>query len=37
MPKWMASIDKITAGRAFGLSALLAGVNLGNKLVISLQ
>jgi len=30
MPKWMASIDKITAGRAFGLSALLAGVNPKN-------
>ncbi len=30
MPKWMATIDEFTAGRAFGLSALLAGVNPKN-------
>ena len=30
MPKWMATIDEFTAGRAFGLSALLAGVNPEN-------
>ncbi len=30
MPKWMATIDTITAGRAFGLAALLAGVNPKN-------
>lgn len=30
MPKWMATIDKFTAGRAFVLSALLAGVNPKN-------
>ena len=30
MPKWMESIDEFTAGRAFGLSALLAGVILKN-------
>jgi hypothetical protein len=30
MPKWMATIDSFTAGRAFGLSALLAGVNPKN-------
>jgi threonine/homoserine/homoserine lactone efflux protein len=30
MPKWMATIDQFTTGRAFGLSALLAGVNPKN-------
>jgi hypothetical protein len=30
LPKWMAAIDSFTAGRAFGLSALLAGVNPKN-------
>jgi hypothetical protein len=30
MPKWMATIDSFTAGRALGLSALLAGVNPKN-------
>ena len=30
MPKWMATIDQFTAGKAFGLSALLAGVNPKN-------
>lgn len=30
MPKWMATVDSFTAGRAFGLSALLAGVNPKN-------
>ena len=30
MPRWMATIDEFTAGRAFGLSALLAGVNPKN-------
>jgi hypothetical protein len=30
MPGWMATIDKFTAGRAFGFSALLAGVNPKN-------
>jgi hypothetical protein len=30
MPKWMAAIDSFTAGRAFGLSALLAGLNPKN-------
>ncbi len=30
MPKWMATIDTITAGKAFGLAALLAGVNPKN-------
>ena len=30
MPKWMATIDAFTPGQAFGLSALLAGVNPKN-------
>src|SRR6266700_1576835 len=30
MPKWMATIDTFTAGKAFGLAALLAGVNPKN-------
>jgi hypothetical protein len=30
MPKWMATVDSFTAGRALGLSALLAGVNPKN-------
>jgi threonine/homoserine/homoserine lactone efflux protein len=30
MPKWMATIDTITAGKAFGLAFLLAGVNPKN-------
>ena len=30
MPKWMASIDSLTAGRSFGLGALLAGLNPKN-------
>ena len=30
MPKWMATIDSFTAGKAFGLAALLAGVNPKN-------
>ncbi len=30
MPKWMATIDKCTAGKAFGLAVLLAGVNPKN-------
>ena len=30
MPKWMETIDKITAGKAFGLGALLAGLNPKN-------
>jgi hypothetical protein len=30
MPKWMAAIDSFTAGRALGISALLAGVNPKN-------
>lgn len=30
MPKWMATIDAIGAGKAFGLAALLAGVNPKN-------
>ena len=30
MPRWMATIDEFTAERAFGLSALLAGVNPKN-------
>ncbi len=29
-PKWMAAIDSFTAGRALGISALLAGVNPKN-------
>jgi heme/copper-type cytochrome/quinol oxidase subunit 4 len=30
MPKWVTTIDKFTPGKAFGLSALLAGVNPKN-------
>ena len=30
MPSWMAAIDTITAGKAFGLGALLSGVNPKN-------
>ena len=30
MPKWMAAIDALTPGRAFGLAAMLAGVNPKN-------
>ncbi len=30
VPKWMAAIDRFTAGRAFGFGALLAGVNPKN-------
>lgn len=30
MPKWMAGVDAITAGKAFGLALLLAGVNPKN-------
>jgi threonine/homoserine/homoserine lactone efflux protein len=30
MPKWMATIDAISAGKAFGLAVLLAGVNPKN-------
>jgi hypothetical protein len=30
MPKWMATIDTFSAGKAFGISALLAGVNPKN-------
>jgi hypothetical protein len=30
MPKWMAALDSFTAGRSFGLAALLAGVNPKN-------
>ena len=30
MPKWMASIDQFTPGKAFGFAALLAGVNPKN-------
>src|SRR5947209_8718624 len=30
MPKWMATIDTITAGKAFGLAALLVGANPKN-------
>jgi len=30
MPTWMAAIDSFTSGRAFGISALLAGVNPKN-------
>jgi hypothetical protein len=40
MPKWMAAIDSFTAGRAFGLSALLAGLspkNLGLALAAALS
>ena len=30
MPKWMEAIDTFTVGKAFGLAALLAGVNPKN-------
>lgn len=30
MPKWMSSIDSMTAGKAFGLGALLSGINPKN-------
>ena len=30
MPKWMASIDQFTPGKAFGFAAILAGVNPKN-------
>jgi threonine/homoserine/homoserine lactone efflux protein len=30
MPKWMSTIDSMSAGKAFGLGALLAGVNPKN-------
>ena len=30
MPKWMASIDQFTPGKAFGFAAVLAGVNPKN-------
>ncbi|MGH8977819.1 MAG: GAP family protein, partial [Acidimicrobiia bacterium] len=30
MPKWMAGVDTLTAGKAFGLGVLLAGVNPKN-------
>jgi len=30
LPKWMAAVDSMTAGRAFGLGALLSGVNPKN-------
>jgi threonine/homoserine/homoserine lactone efflux protein len=30
MPKWMATIDSFTAGKSFGLGALLSGVNPKN-------
>jgi heme/copper-type cytochrome/quinol oxidase subunit 4 len=30
MPKWMATIDKFTPGKAFGIAVLLAGVNPKN-------
>jgi hypothetical protein len=34
MPKWMSSIDSMTAGRALGLGALLSGVNPKNLALI---
>ncbi len=34
MPKWMSSIDTMTAGRALGLGALLSGVNPKNLTLI---
>jgi threonine/homoserine/homoserine lactone efflux protein len=34
MPKWMSSIDSITAGKALGLGALLSGVNPKNLALI---
>jgi hypothetical protein len=30
MPKWMSTIDSFTAGKSFGIAALLAGVNPKN-------
>jgi len=33
MPKWMAGIDAFTAPKAFGLAALLGGVNPKNLLL----
>ena len=36
MPKWMASIDSLAPGKAFGLGVLLAGVNPKNLLLASL-
>jgi threonine/homoserine/homoserine lactone efflux protein len=30
MPSWMAAIDKVTAGKAFGLGALMSGINPKN-------
>jgi threonine/homoserine/homoserine lactone efflux protein len=33
MPKWMAGVDSLTPARAFGLGALLAGVNPKNLLL----
>ncbi len=33
MPKWMASVDSFTPGKAFGLGVLLAGVNPKNLLL----
>lgn len=33
LPKWMSSIDTLTAGKAFGLGALLSGVNPKNLLL----
>ncbi len=34
MPKWMSSIDSMTAGKALGLGALLSGVNPKNLALI---
>jgi threonine/homoserine/homoserine lactone efflux protein len=34
MPKWMSSIDSMTAGKAFGMGALLSGVNPKNLALI---
>jgi threonine/homoserine/homoserine lactone efflux protein len=33
MPKWMAGVDALTPGKAFGLGLLLAGVNPKNLLL----
>ena len=33
MPKWMASIDSLAPGKAFGLGVVLAGVNPKNLLL----
>jgi hypothetical protein len=33
LPKWMSSIDRLTAGKGFGLGALLSGVNPKNLLL----